>query len=93
MSSSCCWTENRAFSLSAFSFLEPGFVKGVERTVLTEALLTDECFSGTCVPVPVWARAGGAAAYLFQMNYRGLLSYNGIFVSKSSIPNMSISNG
>lgn len=37
VSSSCCWTENRAFSLSAFSFLEPGFVKGVERTVLTEA--------------------------------------------------------
>lgn len=27
------------------------------------------------------AGVGGAAPYLFQMNYRGLLSYNGFFVS------------
>jgi len=37
---------------------------------------------------------GGGGAYLFQMNYRGLLSYNGFFVknkkSKRSILIMNI---
>lgn len=43
------------------------------------------------MPVPVGLREGGAAPYLFQMNYRGLLSYNGFFVSP--ILSMNIDKG
>lgn len=66
-----------------FSFLGPGFVKWVER---------DRFNGGACWQMSVfqalvflcWSGPGreGPAPYLFQMNYRGLLSYNGFFVSK-----------
>lgn len=50
--------------------------------VLTEAPADRRVFFRHLCACAGWARVGGAAPYLFQMNYRGLLSYNGFFVSK-----------
>lgn len=52
------------------------------KDVLTEAPADRRVFFRHLCACAGRAGVGGAAPYLFQMNYRGLLSYNGFFVSK-----------